>query len=184
MPSLPSGTTLVTDADTMPGMRSSRSTMRQVQAAEIVRGLVAREVAEHFRRDDAVRLIARLHALQPIEAGEQQPGADQQHDRHRHLRDDERGLQAPAPRRAAARRPGLLQRGCRAWPRDQRRQRAEREAGQDRHAQREDQHRRVDVDVARPRGEAADERRQPAERQARDDEAERRRRRGRAACSR
>ncbi len=105
MPSLPSGTTLETDADTMPGMRSSRSTMRQVEAAEIVRGLEAREVAEHLRRQHTVGLIPGLDALQAVEAGEEQPRADQQHDGHRHLRDDERttaGAGAAGCRRSTA----------------------------------------------------------------------------------
>ena len=144
----------------------------QVEPAEVVGALEAREVAEDLRRDDTVGLIPGLDALQPVEAGEEEPRADQQHDGHRHLRDDERRLQAPAPRGAAARRPGLFQRGRRTGARHQRRQRAKGEAGQDRQAQREQEHRHVDVDVARPRGEAPDERREPAEHQPRHDESE------------
>ena len=43
--------------------------------------------------------IAGIDALQAIEAEKQQAGADQQHDRHRHLRDDQRALNGGRRRR-------------------------------------------------------------------------------------
>ena len=47
-----------------------------------------------FGADHAVAAITGIDALQPVEAGQQQSGADEQHDANGHLRDDERVLQA------------------------------------------------------------------------------------------
>ena len=59
---------------------------------------VARPAERDARRPDAARVEARPFAEQTVEALRQQPGADEQHDAHRELRDDER---AAHPLRAA-----------------------------------------------------------------------------------
>ena len=86
-----------------------------------------------------LRVESRRHALQAHEAADQQPGADQQHQRERHLRTTSRlrsrrraraeaafALRAPAAR---------LERRVEVHSRRaQRRRQAEDDAGQDRHA--------------------------------------------------
>ena len=102
------------------GLRLQPLEHRQVELPLRVDVRIAREVAEDLRRQHAVRSITGLDALQPVEAGEQQAGADQQHHRHRHLRDDQRALHPLAAAGVAGLAAALLQRrrrdrrGCRA----------------------------------------------------------------------
>ncbi len=94
------GTAFVMAADTTPGCLLEVIENRLRQPAQRVDAAVAREVAVDLGRQHAVRLVAGIHALQPVEAGQQQTRARQQHDRHRDLGDDERALQAAGvPRR-------------------------------------------------------------------------------------
>ena len=72
---------------------------RQVEPPLRVDIRILREVREELRRHHAVGAVTGIDALQPVEAGEQQPCANEEHDRDRHLRDDERALQSTAPAR-------------------------------------------------------------------------------------
>ena len=118
-------------------------------------------------------MIAGIDALQLVEAGEQQAGADQQHDGDGHLRDDEHSLQPPASDALAGPLAALLHRIGQIDTRRERRQRAERQAGEHRHCDREEQHARVNRHLAGPRREARDEGREHAGRPSREEQAER-----------
>ena len=74
-----------------------------------------------------------------MEAGQQQAGAGQQHDRHGDLRYDQSLLQAPATWTLAAG-PGLLERAGRRRTRGQGGKRAEDDTGEQRQAQGKAQH--------------------------------------------
>ena len=63
---------------------------------------ILREVREELRRHHAIGLVAGIDALQPVEAGEQQPRADEQDHRDADLRDDEGALQPLAAAALAA----------------------------------------------------------------------------------
>ncbi len=81
------------------------------------------------------------------EARDQEPGGDEEHERHRDLGDEQHGAEAvaaPIGGRAAAR---VADRGGdRAHRRGERGQEAEREAGEERHAEGEGEHGRVEAD--------------------------------------
>ena len=105
-----SGTALVIAAAITPGCALQALEHRQIQLAQRVDVRIPREVAVDLRRQHAVRSITGLDALQPIEAGEQQARADQQHHRHRDLRDDQRALHPLAAAGVAGLAAALLQR--------------------------------------------------------------------------
>ena len=88
---------LVTAALTTPGRAFEPLEHRHVEPPQRLRIRILREVAEDLGRHHAIAAEAGIDALQPIEAQEQQAGADQQHDRHRDLRDDQRALHASRP---------------------------------------------------------------------------------------
>ena len=103
------------------------------------------------RGQHAVGAEAGVDLLQLDEAAHQQPGADQQHERDRDLRDDQRVARAETAAADGAV-PGILHRRVGA-PR-QRRQQAEQQAGEHRHAEGERQHDAVDRDFLGARREA------------------------------
>jgi hypothetical protein len=95
---------------------------------------------------------ARVHARELDEAANEEAGAGQQHDRQRHLRDDERSAQTLRAASGGAAVAALAQRirdpaACRL----QRRQNAEGEAGQERRGQREERDRAVEAHVLEAR---------------------------------
>ena len=115
-----------------------------------------------LRGEHAVGLKARLHRLQPGEAGHQQSSGDEQHERQRHLGDQQAGPQAPAPAGGAA--AGVLQRLLDVHPRRlQRRQQADGQSGAQRDDEREAQRQRIDGDLERPRDQVGLERDQAAQ---------------------
>ena len=137
----PSGTALVIAAGAHARLRLQPLEHRQIQLAQRVDVGIAREVAEDLRRQHAVRSITGLDTLQAVEAREQQSRADQQHHRHRHLRDDQRALHPLAAPASPAWPPPCFSADDQIDAAAERRQRAEQHAGHDRDAKREDQHR-------------------------------------------
>ena len=154
------------------GQRLQTFEHRQVELPLRVDVGIPREVAENLRRQHAVRSIPGLDTLQAVEAGQQQAGADQQHHRDRHLRHDQRALDSLAAAGVAGLAAALLQRVDEIDPAAERRQRAEQHSGQDRNAEREDQHDRIQRDLARARRKPADERGQHVDGQPRDADAD------------
>ena len=94
---------------------------------------------------------SRLHAAQVLKRANHQAGADQQHERERHLRHDQRVARSVAlaaiAERSADTRSAVAIRGCGISQRDG----AEEHAREQRHTEGERQHERIDADVAQPR---------------------------------
>ena len=109
--------------------------------------LLARQPDEgerHAADERVLRTEARIHLQQLTQAAKQQPGANQEHDRQRELRDDERVSELAAPS-GACRSPAVLDRVLQLDPRTAKRGRdAEEHDGHERHDEGEREHRRVE----------------------------------------
>ncbi len=124
-------------------------------------------------RQDVVRTEPRIDVREPREAAEQQRGADEQHDRQRHLRDEEAAAD-PAAAGQARGSPAFLERlADAATARLPRGRQPEEQPGQQRDGQREAQDRRVDRDVVHPRDAAGAQRPNRPDREVREQQAER-----------
>ena len=124
-------------------------------------------------RQDVVRAESRIDVREPREAAEQQRGADEQHDRQRHLR-DEQAAADPAAAGQARGSPAFLERFADApTARLPRRRQPEEQPGQQRDGQREAQDRRVDRDVVDPRDAAGAQRPNRPDREVGEQQAER-----------
>ena len=115
-----------------------------VESGELLPRVALRR-QHQLRGEDARRLEAGLHALQPREAGQQQTSGDEQHQRQRHFDDQQAGAQTPARSdRAAAR---FLERFEHVHARRlECRQQADRQTGDEGREQRKAQGDRVDPD--------------------------------------
>jgi len=101
----------------------------------------------HLHREQPRRVEARRDREQPLEAPEQQSGADEQHERKRHLRDDERAADAPVSAGRVSR--AMLQVLMRiAARRLQRRHQPASQTDQRRDAPSESEHGAIDADCA------------------------------------
>ena len=99
---------------------------------------VALRGQHQLRGENAFRLEPRLDALEPRETGQQQPGANQQHQRQRHFRNQQPGAQPLSRGRGTS--AGFFERLHDVDARGlQRRQQPDRESGEERHHEREGQ---------------------------------------------
>ena len=111
---------------------------------------VLRPVGEHLGREDVLGCEPRVHLLQLVVAGQQQPGADQQRERHGHLGDRQEVAEPVCAAGVGGLRAAFFQCGRDVGARRQRRHDAERQPGGDRHPERESEHPAVECDLARP----------------------------------
>ena len=86
-------------ASTTPGSARTSLRMRSycsLIVASVVESIVRRIEQIHGHRENFFRLETGVHLGQPDHRAREQPSAGEQHDRHRHLRDDETALK-PLP---------------------------------------------------------------------------------------
>ena len=129
-----------------------------------------REVERDAHAEHAVGPDAGIHRLKAHDAAEHQPGADEEHERDRHLRDDERAAKrAPPGRNRPA---AFLNRGREAHAARQRGNGADEHAGRGRDPQREQQNGPVQRNLLRPGRELSGERDEQIHRDRREEEAD------------
>ena len=126
------------------------------------RGWPARHGVPDHRGDRVGRLVAAVERDEPHEAAQEQPRADQQHERERHLRDGQRRprpVRPQQPEAARRLRTSLVQRAHQTDSRPlERRRRAEEQPDDDRQPHGEHDRHRVDAHLVEPRDLDRDER--------------------------
>ena len=121
------------------------------------------KVAEDLRRHHAIAAEAWVHALQAIEAHEEQARAGQENHRHCDLGDDEAALEPMAAADVADALAARLERAAEIHAGREGRKRSENQSRHHRDEQGESQDLRIEFDLARPGGEPAGEPRQHVE---------------------
>ena len=135
----------VAPTETMPGSAASRGWTASKNATRSAIGLVLRLGQRDVERQEVRRIEPGIDLLQPREAADQEPGADEERERERDLRDDETlanplaAMLADGPRAVLQR---MLQIGARPL---ERRRKAEDEPGRDRNRERVEEHCAVDA---------------------------------------
>ena len=125
--------------------------------AAALRRRVLRPVGKDLRGQHVLGIEPGIDLLQPVEAGQEQPAGDQQHEGGGHLRGGQQAAHAAPGRRVGGLRSRLLQRHRHVASSRQGRRAAEHDPGQQRQAERERQHPTVDRHL---RGAGREERRE------------------------
>ena len=137
-----------------PGIDRTRSVSADQNRSASARTPVLARRQGDLGREHAVGIEFRIHALKLPEASDQEAGDDQDHERHRHLSDDEhvaRTCAASAARSLSERRQGGRHAALR---RMQRGRQPEDEAGGEREREREEQRGLVEGELGEPRHDA------------------------------
>ena len=153
-----------------PALEAGEDVGEELAAALL--GRVLRPVGEDLGRQHALGVEPRVDLLQPVEAGQQQPGGDEEHERGRDLRRRQQPARAVPRGGVGGVRAGVLEGRRHVAPSPQGGGGAERDPGRQRQPEGEREHPAVDRHLRRAGREQGRERHQQVEAQPRDEQAE------------